>query len=88
MTTRKTDTLWLRLAALDDPHFGFGVPAAMCPHVFERLAIEGYVEIREIGRGRRAVITDRGEAKLTKLRLRAERAKAYWATLPLHGEDE
>lgn len=75
-TARRSDTLWLRLAAIEDPEFGFGVPAGISRDAFSRLALFGFVVIREIGEGRRAVITDKGHVELERRRARARRFRA------------
>ncbi len=65
---RRSDTLWLRLAALREEPFADGVPWRLAPTRFAELERRGLVEPAPTPRGLRAIATEPGRERLAKLK--------------------
>lgn len=65
---RRSDTLWLRLAALREEPFADGVPWRLAPTRYAELGRRGLVEPAPTPRGLRAVATEAGRERLAKLK--------------------
>lgn len=76
---RKSDTLWLRLACLDEAPFNPGIPWRLAPNRFAELERRGLVASVPSPRSTRAVATKAGRQHLAgiKARILAHRQVAH-----------